>query len=473
MSPPTALTRAELRRKAAHAAAFWPALLLPWLSPLQALGVTFALLLMNLFVLPRAAPGLYRAEADGMGALEIILYPAALCACVAATGFPPGGRPGWYLPLGAAWFALAVVDAAIGLCCRAFPRGPALPWNPRKPVTGVLLGAALAALPAWALARWAAPASGAWLGFGILFLAAAGAETLWFGVADNVLIPFTVCVLAPLAPNPLWPPAAGGVMGLAAWGAGTAGGFPAPGPGAWAGVLLLAGVPAAFGLLSFAARLLTAGGAAAGALMAFLLMRAEPWLFAFLAAFFVLGNLATRFGFARKQARGIAEARGGRRGAAEVFGAMGAAAWMTPLVHLARARGGDVAPTLLVAAAPLAAKAFDTVSSEIGKAVGGTTISLRSFRRVPPGSGGGVSLAGTLAGLAAAALMAAGIVPLGWGSWGAAAALIGIALAANVFESYWGEYAARRGLDQGPHANILMTLAAAVLAWLAFAARAG
>jgi hypothetical protein len=29
-----------------------------------------------------------------MGALEIILYPAALCVCVAATGYPPGAALG-------------------------------------------------------------------------------------------------------------------------------------------------------------------------------------------------------------------------------------------------------------------------------------------------------------------------------------------------------------------------------------------
>jgi len=48
--------------------------------------------------------------------------------------------------------------------------------------------------------------------------------------------------------------------------------------------------------------------------------------------------------------------------------------------------------------------------------------------------------------------------------------LVAIAFLANVFEAYWGEYAARRGLSQGPHTNVLMTLLAAVLAWLAFAA---
>jgi uncharacterized protein (TIGR00297 family) len=454
------LTPAEIRRKAAHAAAFWPALLLPWLTPLQAMGVTAALLLMNLFILPRAAPGLYRAEADGMGALEIILYPAALCVCVAATGYPPGGKPGWYLPLAAAWFALAAVDAAVGLCCRMLPRGRTLPWNPRKPVAGVLLGAALAAGPAWALALWAAPAAGgsAWAGFWALYLAAVLAETLWFGVADNVIIPFAVCALMPLVPNPLW----AGAMGAT----GPAG----AGSGFGAQPVLVVLIPAAFGLAAWAARLLTPGGAVAGGLMAFLLMRAEPWLFAFLAGFFALGNLATRFGGARKRELGIAEARGGRRGAAEVFGAMGLAAWMTPLAYLARARGEDVTPMLLVAVAPLVAKSFDTVSSEIGKAAGGATISLRTFRRVAPGSEGGVSLAGSLAGLAAGTALAAGIVPLGWGSWPQAAILVAIALAANIFESYWGEYAARRGLDQGPHANVLMTALAAVSAWLIFAA---
>ena len=67
-------------------AAFWPALFLPWMSPFQALGVTVLLLLMNVFILPKAARGLYRTEETGMGALEIVLYPAALVACVIAFG---------------------------------------------------------------------------------------------------------------------------------------------------------------------------------------------------------------------------------------------------------------------------------------------------------------------------------------------------------------------------------------------------
>jgi uncharacterized protein (TIGR00297 family) len=468
--PPSRLTWAETRRKSAHMAAFWPALFLPWMSPIQALGVAFLLLLMNLFVLPWAAKGLYRAEETGMGALEIVLYPAALMACVIAFGMTgaagapfgtgpfaaAGGKPAWYLPVGAAWFALAFIDALIGLACRLLPGGPALPWNPRKPVFAVILGGLASLIPAWLLAHLALPplSTAEWAALAFLVGVAACAETAWFGVADNLVIPFFLCALIPHFPNPL--SAAGHWPSLP-----------------WAWVLL----PVLFGALAYAGRMLTLGGSVLGALMALLLVLAEPWLFAFLGGFFAIANAATRYGYARKQARKIAEARGGKRGAAEVFGAMGVAVWMTPLAHLARygigtplaaaGSGTDrLHAALLVCAAPWVAKTMDTVSSEIGKAVAGRTLSLRTFRTVPPGSEGGVSMAGTLCGLAAAALMAAAVIPLGWGSPMDALALCGIAVLANVFESYWGEYAARRNMDQGPHANVLMTLVAAVLAWL-------
>jgi uncharacterized protein (TIGR00297 family) len=469
--PPSRLTWAEIRRKSAHMAAFWPAFFLPWMSPMQALGVTFLLLLMNLFILPWAAKGLYRAEEAGLGALEIVLYPAALMACVIAYGMiggdassatglaggaEGGGKPGWYLPAGAAWFALAFIDALIGLACRLLPGGPALPWNPRKPVFAVILGALASLAPAWLLARLALPplSPAEWAALAFFVGAAACAETAWFGVADNLVIPFFLCALIPLFPNPL----------------SAAGHWPSL-PWAWT----LA--PVIFGALAYAGRMLTLGGSVLGALMALILILADPWLFAFLGGFFALANAATRFGYARKQARKIAEARGGKRGAAEVFGAMGIAAWMTPLVHLARygteassattGSGADrLHAALLVCVAPWVAKTMDTVSSEIGKAVAGRTLSLRTFRTVPPGTEGGVSLAGTLCGLIAAGVMAAAVIPLGWGSPIDASALCGIAVLANLFESYWGEYATRRRMDQGPHANILMTLVAAVLAWL-------
>jgi uncharacterized membrane protein len=70
--------------------------------------------------------------------------------------------------------------------------------------------------------------------------------------------------------------------------------------------------------------------------------------------------------------------------------------------------------------------------------------------------------------LAAAAVPALAVIPLGWGNLQVSILLLGIALAANVFESYWGEWAAHRGMDDGPHTNFLMTLFAALAAWIVF-----
>jgi uncharacterized membrane protein len=502
-SPRPGMTGREWLRKAAHGAAFAPALALPWLTPGQALVLAGGLVLFNLLILPRLFPVLFRPDAPGQGALEVLLYPVAVLALIAAYGYPAlptdpiprdladaGGKPAWYLVPLLAWFALAFVDASMGIGCRLVRRGPVLPWNPRKTLGGTALGFLGAALALFALIHllrllaqpfdapsWAAALDPTFLVkasrathigvvpalFGFLALAVL-AETLWFGIADNLVMPFLLCVLAPLVATPFL--AIGGIPEVT-----------------WPLLVL----PLGFGALSFAQGSLTAGGALLGTLLAFLVMAADPWLFAWLGGFFVLAVSATRFRFAGKAARKVSEGKDGRRGAAQVFGAMGAAAWMTPLVHLAESAGagyagasatagaapGSADPTaaavhgtLLVCAAPFVAKVMDTVSSEMGKAIGGTTISLRSFRPVTPGAEGGVSLAGTLWGLAAALLLSLLVLPLGWGGFGDVGLLVGIALLANLFESYWGEWAARRGLDDGPQTNFLMTLFAALLAWV-------
>jgi len=54
----------------------------------------------------------------------------------------------------------------------------------------------------------------------------------------------------------------------------------------------------------------------------------------------------------------------------------------------------------------MATAASDTVASEIGKAFGKTTYTLTPLRRVPAGTSGAVSLEGTLAGIAAAFVLA-------------------------------------------------------------------
>ena len=455
-------------RKLAHMAAFWPALLLPWLTPGQAMGIAFGLVLMNLFILPRFATTLYRSQEPGRGALEIVLYPCAVMTTLAAFGLVQeraaewvgGGihtAPAWYLPVAAAWFGLAFVDACIGIACRVVPRGPTFPWNPRKPMLSVGLGVLVACLPAWILVQWAMPAAlaswgWAWL-IGLLVLCAL-AETAWFGIADNIVIPFSLSVAIPFLPSSLLFTTAQ-MENLSVL------------SGDWMMPVATVLIPIGFGIAAYAAGLLTLGGAILGGLLALILILANPWLFAFLCGFFIFGNLATRLGSKNKHAQGIAEPRAGRRGAAEVFGAMGLAVWMTPLIHLARSVSDEIMHhALLVCIAPLIAKTMDTVSSEIGKALAGRTWSLSTFRQVKPGTNGAVSLAGTFWGLLAAAGLAMPILALHWGSSKDLGVLLGIALIANLFEAYWKAWAAPRGMDQGAHTNVLMTLVAAILAWV-------
>lgn len=462
-----AMSAGEWLRKACHAAAFVPALFVPLMTPGQAMAIAASLVVMNAFVLPRVLPGLYRAGSPGHGALEIILYPVAVLAALAAYAHPAlpaspaEGKPGWYLVPILAWALLALCDACAGIGYRLFRKGPALPWNRRKTWAGLAF-AVVAGWAALALLFRAAAATGwiglsglpldgprGWVFLGLLAVAAGAAlvESLWFGITDNLTLPFAACAVFPLLPTPLLP--AGGIPDVT-----------------WP----LVAAPAAFGVLANLLGMLTLAGALLGTLMAFLLMAADPWLFSFLCGFFALAVGATKWRYQGKAAKRIAEDRGGKRGAAQVFGAMGVAAWMTPLAHLAEA-GGDpegVRTALLVCAAPFVAKVMDTVSSEMGKAIGGPTFTLRRFRRVAPGTEGGVSLAGTLWGLFAAALLAALVVPLEWGDPGTAAALVGIAALANVFESLWGEWALRKGLEDGPHTNFLLTLCSALAAWAVF-----
>jgi uncharacterized protein (TIGR00297 family) len=189
-----------------------------------------------------------------------------------------------------------------------------------------------------------------------------------------------------------------------------------------------------------------------------LLSLAHPGLFLFLALLFALGVTATSFRFADKQSRGPAQADGGRREAAEVFGAAGMAALTAPAAYAA---GSSSANAYLLCLAPLVAKTMDTVSSEIGKARRGNTFTLWPLRRCEPGTKGGISAEGTAAGLLAACFVAAPLALFGWGGWERILLLAGVSLAANAAESVYSAWVSRHGLDDGKHTSLLLTLAAA------------
>lgn len=153
-----------------------------------------------------------------------------------------------------------------------------------------------------------------------------------------------------------------------------------------------------------AARLLhgvTMSGAAAGFLVTLILYVTDgPAMFGAVFVVFVLTYLATRFGRVRKQSRAIAEQSGGRD-AAQVFANIGCAALIAAVAHLLPS------PTLALNLAPaaLAEAAADTVSGEVGKSLSGTARMITSWRLVPAGTNGAISLWGSVAGIVAASFV--------------------------------------------------------------------
>jgi uncharacterized protein (TIGR00297 family) len=168
--------------------------------------------------------------------------------------------------------------------------------------------------------------------------------------------------------------------------------------------------------------------------------------FALLFLFFLLGSFATRLGYARKKALGIAQEEGGRRGARHALANTSAPLAFAFLAMATPSREGF----LLAFVAAVATAACDTVSSEVGQAFGRRHLLLTTLRPVPAGTDGAVSLEGSLAGLLASAAVAAGA----W--WGGLVSLPGAAIAVaaaavgTTFESYVGATFERaRGIDNG------------------------
>jgi uncharacterized protein (TIGR00297 family) len=195
------------------------------------------------------------------------------------------------------------------------------------------------------------------------------------------------------------------------------------GPGGlrvWAAI----GLNVAVAALGYIARTVTVAGAIAGAIIGVALFVGTGlvgWMLLFASFLFAAGT--TRLGLRRKLAAGIAEARGGRRGAGNAIANTGLAAFAA-LVAL-----GMPEPSLarLAMVAALATAASDTVASEVGKAWGRTTWLVVGFRRGPPGTSGAVSLEGTAAGFAAAVLLAwiaDGLISYEW--------ILGVAVAATM-----------------------------------------
>ena len=159
-----------------------------------------------------------------------------------------------------------------------------------------------------------------------------------------------------------------------------------------------------------AARTVSIAGAIAGAIIGIVIFAALGWPgWGLLMVTFVAASVASRMGLKRKTLLGIAEDRGGRRGAGNAIANTGvatiAAALVVSTAHPERAAWAF--------AAALAAGGSDTIASEIGKAWGRTTWLVTSWRRVPPGTSGAMSMEGTAAGIVGALMLASIAIAFG------------------------------------------------------------
>ena len=238
-------------------------------------------------------------------------------------------------------------------------------------------------------------------------------------------------------------------------------------------------VSAFFGLAAWRLRAATPAAAACGALICFditVLSGRPEGRSAFhsgltcLVLLFLVTHAATRYRRRQKEAIGLGTEKHGRS-AAQVIANLGVAAvvalqyyWIfrtPPHLQISALAFTTLQVPMLSA---LAEATADTVSSEIGQALGGRPFLLLNFRRVVPGTDGAISLIGTVAGIGSALALAVSAVPSLGIHWRAMASVVIAATAGLFFDSLLGATAERRGWIGNDVVNFASTLFAAIIA---------
>jgi len=251
----------------------------------------------------------------------------------------------------------------------------------------------------------------------------------------------------------------------------------------WPMALWSLGISLLLGLVVLQLRAATPGGAFAGAAITASLMFSTapsfitgmipyaPWHTALIPVLtvFVLADISTRLGREQKLRLDMAELHEGRT-ASQVAANLGVAGLASEGVVQSWLTGSSwfwqAAPGLLlsVGLAALAEAAADTVSSEIGQILGGRPRMITTLRRVEAGTDGAVSLVGTLAGVASAAMVAA----VGTWALGGNRTMFAVSCAGGVFglffDSLLGATLEQRGWLNNDAVNFLSTASAAVFA---------
>ena len=367
----------EALRKSIHITFGLGALTLRWLPWWAAAAACVVAVAGNIFILHRVV-GRSVARHERGWDRGIVTYPAAVLVLILMFRNQ--------LSIAAiAWVVLAFGDGLATLAGRAL-RGPALPWNRSKTWTGFAAFLAAGGFGALAIAAWMGhPGSP----FHVLLavLCAAIVESLSLGVEDNFTVPAAAATaMVVLAATPVLPFA------------------PPPQTLVWLGINTVLAVA------GYLARSVDVSGAVGGWILGSIIIVAAGWpLYVTLLVFFILGSGMTKLGYARKEAAGLAQEGGGRRGFSHAFSNVGVAA-ICAIAFSRYYRAGDMpdlaAIIYFMGIASLATAAADTVASEVGQLLGRRAFLPLTFRRVAVGTEGAISLEGTAAGLVAAFVVA-------------------------------------------------------------------
>jgi len=233
-------------------------------------------------------------------------------------------------------------------------------------------------------------------------------------------------------------------------------------------LLLAVGINAVLALTAGFTRLVSKSGVIGGFVVGVLIYFFTDWRgYIVLVSFFVLGTLVTKVKYSDKADKGIAQEDEGRRGAKHAAANCLAALILGFGAWLAEQNGSPGIATLMMIGfiGAFATALSDTSSSEIGQAYGKTTILLTSFRRVPPGTEGAVSLEGTIAGIIGSLVLALIAMATGIsGGWVGVLAIVLAAFIGNTLESIIGSTIERLPFITNEVTNFINTVIGALAA---------
>ncbi len=167
----------------------------------------------------------------------------------------------------------------------------------------------------------------------------------------------------------------------------------------WSGVVLAFSVAGILGYLSWAFGMASLTGMLTGITMGFVTIVLGGWAwFGLLISFFGIGGIASKYRIDEKRRYGVAESNAGARRSRNVIG--NAAVALLAVFGYAASSVVSIPATVFLFAftGSLATALADTLSSEIGVLCGKPRL-ITTLRIVPPGTDGGVTIEGFVAGM--------------------------------------------------------------------------